>query len=115
MALSQKQLDDMRADLGISETPAVFGDEELNRLYERTASNYEAAIVLGLEQIIASAVKFYDYTANASKEEVSQIFEHLKEVLAMKKARLSSTKSQFKLVKIKGGSAQIMDKPDGYE
>ena len=114
-ALTSKQLKDMRGDVGISETPEVFGDEELNRLYERAANNYEAAVVLALEQLIADAAKFHDYTANATKEEASQIFEHLKEVWNMKKARLAGTKSKFRLVKLKGGTARRMEKPYGYE
>ena len=114
MGLSNNQLKDMRGDIGITETPAVFGDEELNRLYERANNNFEAAVVLALEQILASAVKFHNYTANATKEDEGQIFENLKEVWEMKKARLKGTKSQFKLVKIKGGSARTMEKPNGY-
>ena len=77
MALSDQQIMDMRADLGIGSAGAVFTDAELDRLYSRAGSDYDKAVVYGIEQIMMDAAKLNDYRAGSSQESKSQVFEHL--------------------------------------
>lgn len=81
--MSGDQLADMQRDLGFSDDEAVFKDAELDRLYTRAESNYELAVALGVRQLLMDAAKFNDYTAGASTERKSQVFEHLKEIHTM--------------------------------
>jgi hypothetical protein len=78
MALTADQLSDMQADLGISNSQAVFTDTELNRLYARAESSYELAVTMAFRQLMADAAKFNDYTAGQSSERKSQVFDHIK-------------------------------------
>ena len=80
MALTADQLSDFQKDLGIGSGGDVLTDDELNRFYSRTSSNYEKAMVLALRQILTSAAKFHDYAIGDTKRSKSQVFDHLKEM-----------------------------------
>lgn len=82
MSLTTAQRTDMQADLGISNDQAVFTNAELDRLYERASSDYELAMCYALDQLLMDAAKLNDYTAGASSEKKSQVFDHLKDVRA---------------------------------
>jgi len=79
--LDSDQLTDFRADLDIDDG-AVFTDPELNRLYNRAEGSYEGAVALAWRQILASASKMNDYKAAQSSESLSQIFAHVKDMVA---------------------------------
>lgn len=107
--LSSSQIEDFRADIGDENN--AFAIEELQRLYTRANGNYDAAVVLAIEQLLAGSAKFNDYTEGQSKEEISQIFEHLQSLLAVKLERLSGTKSKLRFVRLKGGTYRKAEKP----
>lgn len=78
MALTAEQLADFQADVGIAADQAVFTDAELSRLYVRAGSDYNTAVALAIRQLMADAAKLNNYTAGASSERKSQVFDHLK-------------------------------------
>ncbi len=80
MALSDDQITDLRADLGIQSAGAVFTDAELDRLYTRADGDYDLAVVYAIDQLLMDAAKFNDYTAGSSSEKKSQVFAQLKDV-----------------------------------
>ena len=77
--------DDFRADIG--DKNSAFDDPDIDRLEERATTRwgadaaYEGARVMAVQQLIANAAKFADYTANESSEKKSQIFKNLKDLL----------------------------------
>lgn len=75
MPLSNEQIDDMRADLGVA--TGVFTNDELERLYTRAGDNYDLAVYYGYRQLMADANKLYDYTAGQTTVKHSQVREHL--------------------------------------
>lgn len=77
--LDSDQLTDIRADIGDDGT--VFSDAELHRLYTRTSSDYNKAVVLALRQLLMNAAKLHDYRIAQSSESRSQVFKHLKMML----------------------------------
>jgi len=80
VALSETQLTDIQADLGIGSDEAVFTDAELNRLYARADSGYELAVAMAVRQLMINAARFNDYTAGHNQESKSQVFAQLKEM-----------------------------------
>lgn len=81
MSLSEEQLADLQADIGIADDEQVFTDQELQRLFARAGEVYNKALVFALRQLRTNAAKFTDYTQNASSEKRSQMFEHLSKLL----------------------------------
>lgn len=92
MALSVTQITDFRADIGDQTSPYAFTDDELDRLYTRADGSYNGAIILALEQLLANAVKFYNYTAGFTKAEQSDVFDHLEKLLERKQKKGNSLK-----------------------
>lgn len=84
--------DDFRDDIG--DANSVFIDADIDRLETRAIARYgadaayEGARVLAIQQLIANAAKFSDYTANESSEKKSQVFKNLKDLLDIYKADL---------------------------
>lgn len=97
--LTRNQIEDFRADIGDSK--CVFTDIEIQRLYER-AGTYAGAVLLALDQLLANASKFSDYTANESSEKKSQVFDQLMKLRGVWQMRVSAdeidTKTQQNLV-----------------
>lgn len=85
--------DDFRADIG--DVNEAFEDADIDQLETRALARYgadagyEGARVLAVQQLIANAAKFSDYTANESSEKKSQIFKNLKDLLDIYKADLA--------------------------
>jgi hypothetical protein len=77
MALSATQITDMQGDLGITSDQAVFTDAELNRLYERSDSDYNGAVYLAWRQLLADSAKFYNYTVGQTRIERAQTFKNV--------------------------------------
>lgn len=77
MPLTTEELLDLRADLGDNGTARAFTDDELERLFVRANERYAVAMVLALNQLLASAAKLNDYTQNETQEKKSQVFEQL--------------------------------------
>lgn len=82
MALSSDQLTDFQSDLGISDDEAVFTDAELERLYTRAGEVYETAVYLAWRQVFAQATKYIDYKVAQTEEKRSQVWDHIKAMLA---------------------------------
>lgn len=91
--------DDFRADIGDANT--AFSNLEIDRLAERAAARwgaavaYEGARVLAVQQLLANAAKRYDYTANESSEKQSQVFKHLQDMLKLYQADLDDVLSDL--------------------
>jgi hypothetical protein len=94
-SLSSAQRTDLRADIGDDGT--VFTNDELDRLYTRAESNYDLAVVLALRQLLANAAKLHDYRLAQSMENMSQVFGHLKHVLAYRENVVVGAQRQVKL------------------
>ena len=82
MALTADQLADMQADLGISDDQAVFTDAELERLFTRAGEVYESAVYLAWRQIFAQATTYIDYKVAQTEMKRSQVWDHIKAMLA---------------------------------
>jgi hypothetical protein len=88
VALTNDQLNDLRNDLGDMKKPPAFPDDELERLYARTSENYAKTVVLGIDQLLADAIKFTDYVQNETQEKKSQIKEGLLKLRAIWQKRV---------------------------
>lgn len=86
MALTSEQLTDFQADLGISDDEAVFTDAELERLFARAGEVYESAVYMAWRQIFAQATKYIDYKVAQTEEKRSQVWDHIKAMMAHWKA-----------------------------
>jgi len=84
--------DDFRADIGDEEE--AFTEPEIDKLETRAIAKYgadvayEGARVLAMNQVIANASKFSDYTANDSSEKKQQKFKNALELRKLYKAEL---------------------------
>lgn len=82
MALTTEQLGDFQGDLGIGSDEAVFTDAELERLFQRAGENYSTAVYMAWRQLLAASTKYIDYQVAQTKESRSQIYAHIKEMVA---------------------------------
>lgn len=81
MQLTEEELRDFHADIGISDDQSVFTDAELQRLYVRSNGNYRKAVILAIKQILADATKLTNYKVGQVQEGQDKVFEHLKDLL----------------------------------
>jgi len=79
--------DRLRADIGANDSS--LPDAEADAIFVEAAEVYTDASaitaytrVLGIRRLLASSAKLTDYTQNASQEKQSQVFDHLKALLA---------------------------------
>lgn len=96
--LTATQRADMQADLGISADETVFTNDELDRLYTRADSNYEAAVYYGYRQLLADANKLFDYSAGMTKMSKSQVRAHLRDMLEFWKSEVTAAGGQVSIV-----------------
>lgn len=82
MALTADQLADFQADLAIDDSESVFTDAELERLYTRAGENYATAVYYAWRQLMAGAAKYIDYRVAQTDEKRSQVWDHIKEMVA---------------------------------
>jgi hypothetical protein len=99
--LDADELTDIRTDIGDANTPPVFSDDELQRLYTRKEGSYEATVVLAYDQLIGSAAKLFDYTQGQSSESRSQIIKQLKTVRDLWAARERSSRPKISIANIR--------------
>lgn len=109
MPLTSQEIEDFRNDIG--DENKAFSADEIQRLYVRGGS-YDGAIVLGIEQLLASIAKFNDYKMNMSDEDANQAFNNLQDLLEVKhsRARKAKSKSSVRLVRL-SRSRKSGDKP----
>ena len=110
--LTTTQRADMQADLGISSDEAVFTNDELDRLYTRAESDYDKAVYLAWRQLLADAAKFNDYTAGQTREEKSQVYDHIKDMVAFWKSESTTATNQVRIVGINEIPPRWKDEPD---
>lgn len=82
MALTSEQLSDFQGDLGIDDSEAVFTDAELERLFQRAGEVYPTAVWYAWRQLLAASTKYIDYQVAQTKESRSQVYAHIKEMVA---------------------------------
>ena len=110
--LTSTQRTDMQADLGIGTDEAVFTNDELDRLYTRADSDYNEAVYLAWRQLLADAAKFSDYTAGQTREEKSQVYEHIKDMVTFWKGEFTTASNQVRIVGINEIPPRWKDEPD---
>lgn len=98
MALTAEMLTDFQADLGITNSQAVFTDVQLNRLFTRAGENYPKAVYYAYRQLLSQANKYRDYTAGMTSEKLSQIRGQLKDSMLMWKEEAFGSSNQFQSI-----------------
>jgi len=85
--------DDFRADIG--DENEAFSSAEIDHLEVRAIAKYgadvayEGARLMAVNQVVANAAKFSDYTANDSQEKKSQKFANLLKLRGIYKDELA--------------------------
>jgi hypothetical protein len=98
MALSvatQAQADRLRADVGATVTSLPDADvdaifTEAAEIYSDVASQTAYTRIIAIRRLLASSAKLTDYTQNESRESMSQIFKHLRDLLAFWQGELAA-------------------------
>ncbi len=108
--LNVDQLVDLRADIGDDGT--VFTDAELSRLYARAGGDYDRAVVLALRQLLANAAKLHDYQVAHAMERKSQVFDHVKELLAYHESKLTAAAQQVRITAFRAVPPRDKETPD---
>lgn len=115
MALSSDQLSDLQADLSIGSGEGVFTDDELERLFVRAGEDYDTTVALALRQLLMSANRFNDYTAGQTSEKLSQVRDHLKDMLAYYEDRVQRGGNQVAIVGMRRVPPVYKEIPAGEE
>lgn len=115
MALTSDQLADMQADLGIDDSEAVFTDEELERLFQRASEDYNSAVYLAWRQLLANSARYIDYRVAQTEEKRSQVFAHIKEMVAFWGAESRIAGNQVLIAGMNEVPPRVKDAPmDNY-
>ena len=112
MALDANQLADMQGDLGITTDQAVFTDAELNRLFDRTDSDYNGAVYLAFRQLLADSAKFFNYTAGQTRIEREAVFTHVKAMVDFWKDESRTAANQLAILGLNEIPPRWKDEPD---
>ncbi len=112
MALTAVQRADFQGDIGIGTDEAVFTNDELDRLYARADSDYNSAVYLAWRQLMADAAKFNDYTAGQTREEKSQVFDHIKAMVNFWKDEARVATNQVRSIGLLEIPPRDKDSPD---
>ena len=112
-SLTSTQRADMQADLGIGTGEAVFTNDELDRLYTRADSDYNEAVYLAWRQLMADAAKFNDYTAGQTQEKKSQVYDHVKDMVAFWKSESTTATNQVRILGLNEIPPRWKDEPSG--
>ena len=99
----------MQADLAVGAAQDIFTDDELDRLYERAASDYNLAVYYGFRQLLADANKFHDYQLANATIKRSQMRAHLKDMVDFWSEEARTTANQMLIV---GGLKVPTQRPD---
>lgn len=112
------------ADTGTNEN--VFDPEEVDDIfveagegYDDTAALTAATRVIGIRRLLANAAKLTTYRANQSSENLSDVFEHLKELLGFWQDEVTtadglSSGSKARFGGLRRKPARIKEYPDEY-
>lgn len=122
---TETERDRLRSDIGANETslPDVDADAiftEAGEVYTDANSITAYTRVLAIRRLLASSAKLTDYTQNASQEKQSQVFSHLKDLLAFWQKELDTAVSAASTVGAArfGGQRRspkrIQEYPGGY-
>lgn len=76
-------------DILISYSYAGYTDEKIGELVD--AFSVEGAIIEALKELLADSARFYDYSQGQTTDRRSQIFDHLKDLLALAKEDLRAS------------------------
>ena len=88
-------IDQLRDDTGYTATTLIDADaqallDEAAAAYTDADSAYAYARLITLRRLLASSAKLHSYTANNSKEEASDVFKHLRQLLAYWQKQLAA-------------------------
>ena len=112
--LTAEQLARLRQDIGDTNTPPAFPDEELQDIWADEGADWDKTLLRAYERLLANAWKFTDYTQNESQEKKSQIFTHLERMVARLEKKVhnaSKARNQIKIAGLKGIPPRRKDKP----
>ena len=118
------QLNRLRADIGADATSMpdaeandIFAEAE--ETYSDAASMTAATRVIAIRRLLASSAKLVSYRANNSQESMSDVFEHLRQLLSLWQGELddaTSTASSVGAARFGGWRRKpklIREYPDG--
>lgn len=96
--LDSDQLTDMRGFLGIGPAPAVFTDDQLQRLFVLSGENFNGAVYLGWLQILGGAVNWIDYKVALTQMSREAAWEHVRAMVALWGAKPGVAANQVAIV-----------------
>lgn len=113
--LTADQLSDFQSDMGISDDETVFTDDELNRLYTRAESDYDAAIILALWQLLVNTAKFFDFVSGFTRQEQDTIFENTHKLFELRR-KMYAGKYQVRIMGLEIIPPYLKSEPlDSYD
>ena len=93
MAATQSQIDRLRRDTGTDDSS--LEDAAIDAIFVEAGEKYTDAAtataytrVLAIQGILASSARLTSYRANESQENLSDVFKHLKDLLAIWEAKV---------------------------
>lgn len=94
--LSDTQIAYMRRALSDNQSE-LFGDSELQMIFDEAGGNLARAISLAIKLIMADAVKLQSYSTKTGNLDSSAVFERLKQLHEMYLSEAERTQDQFGL------------------
>ncbi len=103
---------DLRQDLGDTGTPPAFADPELQALLDREGGDHRRALLRGLWQLLTQAARFNDYSLGQSREQQSQVFDHLKALYAAVREEVAGSGPQVAILGLVAGEPSRLPPAD---
>jgi len=105
MTITAQQILDIRDDFPDPDDGSpVFGDSDITRYWERTddaqddTQHHEAALALMYRNLLGNAAKLRDYSAGATGEKLSQVFDHVRKMYDLYLPSLKAAQGQQRQV-----------------
>lgn len=117
--LTAAELARLRRKLGDTNTPPAYSDAELQDLWTESGEVWNITVRDAIDELIASAAKFTNYTQGESREEKAEIFKNLLKLRSLWQSRVDTegagaTPASFKFVGIKVNRVSKTYPDDGH-
>ena len=103
----------IRRHVGDTAVTPLWWDSDLDDIWTECGESRAAVIVDCLEELLANAAKFNDYTIGQTSEKKQQVFENLQRMVAYWEKEVRSG-VQYKMVGLAAVPERSKDAPSGH-
>lgn len=113
-AITAADRDYIRRKIGDGAVTPLFSDDDLDTIWEDAGESRAQAVLECLQELMANAAKFNDYTIGQTSEKKQQIFENLRMMVDYWREQVQGGQ-QFRIVGLAPVPVRDRDMPYGHQ